>query len=55
MDVASANEQEVLRLHESWSVGVQAAHRCGKAEDRVQLPDGPFNEIDTGLHADGGD
>ena len=27
-----------------WSVSVSAAHRCGKAEDRVQFPDGPLNE-----------
>jgi hypothetical protein len=27
-----------------WSVGVVAAHRRGKAEDRVQFPDGPSTE-----------
>jgi hypothetical protein len=27
--------------------------RCGKAEDRVQSPDGPLDKM--GLHADGGD
>ena len=35
-----------------WSVGVSAARRHGKAEDRVQFPDGP---LELGLHAVGGD
>src|SRR6266702_359590 len=26
----------------SWSVGVSAARRLGRAEDRVQFPDGPL-------------
>ncbi len=26
----------------TWSVSVWAARRCGKAEDRVQFPDGPL-------------
>ena len=28
----------------TWSVSVSAAHRCGKAEDRVQFPDGPLTK-----------
>jgi hypothetical protein len=27
----------------AWSVGVPGAHRFGKAEDRVQFPDGPLD------------
>ena len=29
---------------DNWSVSVSAARRCGKAEDRVQFPDGPSAE-----------
>ena len=29
------------------SVSVSAAHRCGKAEDRVQFPDGPLENYGT--------
>ena len=36
-----------------WSVSVSVARRCGKAEGRVQFPDGPLDEM--GLHADGGE
>jgi hypothetical protein len=32
-----------------WSVGVSAAHRLGKAEDRVQFPDGPLAAGQHGL------
>jgi hypothetical protein len=30
---------------DNWSVSVAAAHRCGKAEDRVQFPDGPLQRV----------
>ena len=33
----------------TWSVSVWAARRCGKAEDRVQFPDGPLEFWDAGL------
>ena len=36
-----------------WSVGVLAAHVCGKDGDRVRRSDGPLDNL--GLHADGGD
>ena len=29
---------------DNWSVSVVAARRCGKAEDRVQSPDGPLDK-----------
>ena len=29
---------------DTWSVSVVAARRCGKAEDRVQSPDGPLDK-----------
>ena len=31
-------------LNNKWSVGVSAARRRGKAEDRVQFPNGPLTE-----------
>ena len=34
---------------DKWSVSVWAARRCGKAEDRVQFPDGPLEFRDAGL------
>ncbi len=34
---------------DDWSVNVWAARRCGKAEDRVQFPDGPLEFRDAGL------
>ena len=34
---------------DNWSVSVAAARRCGKAEDRVQFPDGPLEYWDAGL------
>ena len=48
-------QKTMVQLHPgslNWSAGVLAAHRCGKAEDRVQFPGGP---LQMGLHADGGD
>ncbi len=35
----------------TWSVSVWAARRCGKAEDRVQFPDGPLEN--TGRWSNG--
>ncbi len=32
-----------------WSVGVLAAHVCGKDGDRVRFPDGPLEIRDAGL------
>jgi hypothetical protein len=32
---------------DNWSVSVSAARRCGKAEDRVQFPDGPLENNGT--------
>ena len=34
-------------IFENWSVSVVAARRCGKAEDRVQFPDGPLENNGT--------
>ena len=48
-----------IRDHSTRSAGVLAGtarrvvRRCGKAEDRVQFPDGPLERM--GLHADGGE
>ena len=44
----------MVRLHPrslltKRSVSVSAAHRCGKAEDQVQFPDGPLEFRDAGL------
>ena len=34
---------------EKWSVGVPAAHVCGKDGDRVRLPDGPLDNRRAGM------